>query len=286
MPESQASPSIGAIYQFRRDIGLNGLDHEDPREKSCPFDVPAEPKPPREISRPFGPCDNGGSKYVALLPLRPVRQGARAVGSPAGTERSEAHASRGRGRLHGGRAGEFCPRQRGLVRKMCGLYLSESTVERTTENTGQRLAKLLAEKVSFGGKEVWAWQRDAQGQPLWICQCGRHGSAAAGRRRRPRRRRMAYVGTLYNPDSEHDEDRRPKHQVQYLAGFHDLPELGAQLRRQAGPDRWDEVPSSRSRCRTGATGWRISCRAHFPLAVRILDFYHVSEHLDGVGKGP
>ena len=39
------------------------------------------------------------------------------------------------------------------LRKACGLRLSESTVERVTESTGERLGKLLEQKVKFGEAE-------------------------------------------------------------------------------------------------------------------------------------
>jgi len=43
------------------------------------------------------------------------------------------------------------------LQKLCGLRLSESTVERVTEDAGARLRKLLGDKVVFGEAEPWAW---------------------------------------------------------------------------------------------------------------------------------
>lgn len=50
------------------------------------------------------------------------------------------------------------------LQKLCGLRLSESTVERVTEGAGDRLAKLLEQKVTFGEDKSWAWRRDARGR--------------------------------------------------------------------------------------------------------------------------
>lgn len=50
------------------------------------------------------------------------------------------------------------------LQKLCGLRLSESTVERVAEGAGQRLKKLLADKITFGENQPWAWQRDAHGR--------------------------------------------------------------------------------------------------------------------------
>jgi hypothetical protein len=214
-----------------------------------------------------GQCGQGHVPWDDLLGLsvQKLTPAAAEVVCMAGVQASFAHASET------------------SLRKMCGLYLSESTVERTAENTGQRLADLLAAKLTFGGNEVWAWQRDASGRrcgyisldATGVPQQGEGGTHADGR--------MAYVGTLYNPDSEYDEHRRPRHQVRYLAGFYGLSELGLQLRRQAGQIGWDEVEQQIA-LSDGGSGLEDFLRVHFPLAVRIIDFYHVSEHLTELGK--
>jgi hypothetical protein len=50
------------------------------------------------------------------------------------------------------------------LHKLCGLRLSESTVEHVTEGAGVRLRKLLVDKATFGEERPWAWPRDAQGR--------------------------------------------------------------------------------------------------------------------------
>jgi len=84
------------------------------------------------------------------------------------------------------------------LQKLCGLGLSESTVERVTEAAGARLAQLQSQKATFGERMPWAWQRDARGKSCayvgldatGVRQQGQHASKAEGR--------MAYVATLYN----------------------------------------------------------------------------------------
>jgi len=53
-----------------------------------------------------------------------------------------------------------------LLHEMAGVRLSESTVERTAEEVGARLAALLAENVVFGPATDWDWQADAQGRTV------------------------------------------------------------------------------------------------------------------------
>ena len=75
------------------------------------------------------------------------------------------------------------------LQKLCGLRLSESTVERVTETAGERVARLLDDKKTFGEKKSWSWQRDARGKTCayvgldatGVRQQGQCGARADGR---------------------------------------------------------------------------------------------------------
>jgi len=60
--------------------------------------------------------------------------------------------------------GSFADGAERVLLKMCGLRLSESTVERTTEAAGQRVAAQLQAGQPLGPTEQWTWQKDARGQ--------------------------------------------------------------------------------------------------------------------------
>lgn len=164
------------------------------------------------------------------------------------------------------------------LQKLCGLRLSESTVERVTEAAGERLAKLLEQKVTFGEGKPWAWQRDACGRTcayvgldaISVRQQGENAAKAEGR--------MAYVGLLYNPCSKHDDLPPERHQVRYLAGYYALSELGLQLRRQAAQVGWDEAEQQIA-LSDGGAGLEEFFRKNFPRAECILDFWHAKERL-------
>ena len=168
------------------------------------------------------------------------------------------------------------------LQKLCGLRMSESTVERVTEGAGERLAKLLQEKVTFGERQPWAWQRNARGKTCayvgvdatGVRRQGEHGVKADGR--------MAYVGMLYNPRSQHDERVVAPHSVRYLAGYYQLDELGLQLRRQAAQVGWDDAEQQIA-LSDGGNGLEEFFRKNFPLAECILDFWHAAEHLTELG---
>lgn len=168
------------------------------------------------------------------------------------------------------------------LQKLCGLKVSESTVERVTEDAGERLKQLLQEQVTFGESEAWQWQRDARGKTCAYVSCDATGVRQQGRGGAKVDGRMATVGMIYNADSEYDERRPVPHSVRYLAGHYDLPELGRQLRRQAAAVGWDEAEQQIA-ISDGGGGLENFFRIHFPRAERILDFWHAAEHLTELG---
>ena len=168
------------------------------------------------------------------------------------------------------------------LQKLCGLRLSESTVERVTEAAGGRVAKLLDEKKTFGEKKSWSWQRDARGKTCAYVGLDATGVRQQGPRGARANGRMAYVGLVYNPRSPHDERPVKPHSVRYLAGFYGLDELGLQLRRQAAQVGWDEAEQQIA-LSDGGNGLEEFFRQNFPLAECILDFWHAAEHLTELG---
>jgi hypothetical protein len=172
------------------------------------------------------------------------------------------------------------------LRKLAGLCLSESTVERTTEATGTRLGEHLQGGAVFGTAEPWAWHKDLSGQTCayfsldatGILMQGADGAKAEGR--------MVYVGMIYNPQPRKPDEEalsKPCDGVRYLAGLYTLAELGQQLRRQGAQvgmdaaDVWIALTD-------GGNGLEDFIDVHFPRAVKILDFHHATGHLADFAK--
>lgn len=162
---------------------------------------------------------------------------------------------------------------------MCGLRLSESTVQRVSEDAGQEIADAWVEKKTFGGETPWQWQHDAEQETcgyvgvdhVSIPQQGPNGAKAESR--------MAVVGILYNPQSEHDEELpRGYDERRLLAGFYELDDFGLVMRRQAAQIGWDDLQQQLavSDAGQGLEDW---ARKGFPRATSILDFYHASQHV-------
>jgi hypothetical protein len=173
-----------------------------------------------------------------------------------------------------------------LMQEMAGVRLGESTVERTSEDAGQRLAQQLQAGQTFGPKVVWPWHKDYKGRSCayiekdatGVRQQGEGGVAAEGR--------MAYVGMVCNPAPEWpwpDEKCGPM-QARYVAGLYPLEEVGPLLRRQAA-----QVGMDQADCWLGLTdggsGLEDRLEENFPLVwAVILDFYHPTEKLTALAR--
>jgi hypothetical protein len=169
--------------------------------------------------------------------------------------------------------------------KTTGLNLSESTVQRTTEAAGQRLAERLAAGAVFGPTKAWTWHKDREGKTCAYLSLDATGVMMQGLAGAKAEGRMAYVGMIFNPQPRTNEEdlAKPCDGVRYLAGHYTLEELGAQMRRQAAQvgvgqaERWIGLTD-------GGNGLERWLEVHFPLAVRILDFRHASEYLTDLAK--
>jgi hypothetical protein len=179
--------------------------------------------------------------------------------------------------------GSFADGAERVLLKMSGLRLSESTVERTTEAAGERVAAGLEAGKSLGPRQRWAWQKDAMGRrcayvsldATGVRQQGPGGAGAEGK--------MAYVAMVYNARSEHDSTRPPPRQVRYLSGFFDFQTLGRQLHREALEVGWAEAEQQLA-LSDGGNGLENFLRTYFPNAECMLDFWHAHEHLVELAK--
>lgn len=85
------------------------------------------------------------------------------------------------------------------LQRMCGLRLSESTVERVTEEAGQRLRQVLEKGFTIGEDGPWSWRCDAAGRTCGYVSLDATGVRQQGPAGHRAEGRMAFVGTVYNP---------------------------------------------------------------------------------------
>lgn len=172
------------------------------------------------------------------------------------------------------------------LRKMTGLRLSESTVQRTTEAAGRRLGDRLEAGAVFGPKQTWDWHRDAEGKTCAYLSLDSTGVMMQGPGGSKVEGRMAYVGMIFNPQPRSANDEavsKPCDGARYLAGHYTLNELGQQMRRQAdqvgmgAAEQWVALTD-------GGNGLEPWVDANFPRAAKILDFRHATEYLADLAK--
>jgi hypothetical protein len=217
-----------------------------------------------------GHCGGGSFPWDATLHLSPLRltPAAEEVTALAGVQES---------------FGKAADR---TLRKLAGLCLSESTVERTTEQAGARLGARLAEGMVFGLAKAWDWNRDATGRTCAYVSLDATGILMQGPDGAKVEGRMVYVGMIYNPQPRAATDEalsKPCDGVRYLAGLYGLDELGPQMRRQGAQVGMDAAEQwiALSDAGNGLEGF---IDVNFPRAVKILDFQHGATHLATFAK--
>jgi hypothetical protein len=173
-----------------------------------------------------------------------------------------------------------------LLDELAGVRLSESTVERTTEDAGRRVADAVAAGATFGPKVDWPWHKDYDGQRCAYVELDATGVRRQGEGGGPAEGRMAYVGMVCNPSPEWPwPDERPQPmQARYLSGLYPLEGFGPLLRTPAAhvgmdrADRWIGLSD-------GGAGLEDRLRENFPrVEVIILDFFHPAEKLTGLAR--
>ncbi len=177
-----------------------------------------------------------------------------------------------------------------VLPEMAGLKVAETTVQRTTEAAGDRVADHLHAGGTFAFPHRWNWHKDALGRTCayvgidltGVRQQAKNGGKAEGR--------MPYVAMIFNPvaelpaDAPHQPPASARMQARYLCGLYDLDQLGLELRKQAGQVGMDQAEVWIG-LTDGGNGLEEFVRRNFPRdPVLILDFWHASEYLTELGQ--
>ncbi len=179
-----------------------------------------------------------------------------------------------------------------LLEEMSGVSLSESTVQRTTEDVGARIKKFYSEAFTFGPRVVWQWRFDAKGRKVAHVTIdatgtrqqgpgGRRGRGAYGLRRQhlqPASARKICVQPVPNA-------KRAALQARYLSGLYALEEMGPLMRRLAARVGMEQAEIWIA-LTDGGGGLEAFMQTNFNRAdlVLILDFYHAASYLEKLAK--
>jgi hypothetical protein len=192
--------------------------------------------------------------------------------------------------LAGALSDSFAEAAQRVLPEMAGLKVAETTVQRTTEGVGVRIAGHRRGGRTFGFTRAWEWHRDANGRrcayvsvdATGVRQQAKDGGKAEGR--------MPYVAMVYNPvpelpaESPYRPPAKAVMQARYLSGLYDLDELGLQLRKQAGQVGMEQAEVWIG-LTDGGNGLEEFVRKNFPRdPVLILDFWHAADHLTELAK--
>jgi hypothetical protein len=188
-----------------------------------------------------------------------------------------------------GATGESFDRAAENLKEMAGIRLSESTVERTTEDVGQRLVDLHQQEQTVGSTVEWPWHADASEQKVAYITIDATGTRQQGPQGARAEGRMAYVAAVYNPTPVDwllpPGKKPPAMQARYLSGLYQLDEMGPLLRRLANrvgmekADVWIALTD-------GGNGLESFCQSNFNRVdlVCILDFYHPASYLEALAR--
>jgi hypothetical protein len=126
-----------------------------------------------------------------------------------------------------------------VLPKLAGLRLAESTVERSTEAAGERLAAAQASGQPSAPAQAWAWHRDREGKTVAYVAVDATGVAQQGATGAKAEGRMANVAVLYNPVPDDPTQwadpavgREPTWQARYLASLEPMAAVGTLLQQQ------------------------------------------------------
>jgi hypothetical protein len=178
----------------------------------------------------------------------------------------------------------------GALKRLSGLGVSESSIERATEAAGARIAEAQAADQAFGPAVHWRWHKDADGQTVAYVSIDATGLGQQGPKGSRAEGRMAYVGMVYNPVPDQRDrwadpkGKRPAWQARYVAGVQPLAAMAEPLRDQAGQVGMDDAQRWIA-LSDGGAGLEDFLRDNFGRGdAVILDFWHAAEYLGPVAK--
>ena len=159
-----------------------------------------------------------------------------------------------------------------LLERTSGVNWSESSIQRLTEETGQRHEAALRTGQTLGQTVEWQWGADRQGKTVAYVEVDATGVPLQGPQGTAREGQMVYLGAILRPG---DPEAKQPSLTRYVTHWHELAPRGEKLRHQGaavGMDRaqrWIALTD-------GGAGLESFLEVNFPKAECILDFDHAS----------
>lgn len=161
-----------------------------------------------------------------------------------------------------------------ILEKVGAIRVAESTIERTTEESGETLSAAQSAGKACEPVEAWPWPRDKSGKRCAYAGVDGIHVRIQGPRGGAAESRVEYVGRIYIPP-EATADKRGR--TRYVAG-RTLDETISRLQSQAesvGGEHVEQWICSSD----GGAGIQPRLEQAFCFSTWILDFWHAAEYL-------
>lgn len=175
-----------------------------------------------------------------------------------------------------------------VLTKMSGLRVSKSTVHRTAEAVGDKLAQKKAAGETIAPKKPWPWHADALGKRVAYVSLDATGVLQQGPDHKKAEGKMPWVGCVFNPQPAHKKPRPRMKNARYVSGLMSLSEIGFQIRQecQAVEINNADLVIALTDGGAGLEDCLLDAVAGQMKQIEyILDFYHASEHVLEFAKG-
>jgi hypothetical protein len=172
-----------------------------------------------------------------------------------------------------------------LLKRMSGVHLSASSVQRATEATGETLGRLQNQGAGVGPEVEWDWYEDTSGAPCAYLSVDATGIGQQLPEGGKTDGKMVHLGLIFNPVPADWKGKQPPLQSRCVTSLTHLAGLERPLRMVAR--RTGVRKAQRLICLTDAgagleelVGRVVDDEefAHLEV-VFILDFYHAAEHV-------
>ena len=185
----------------------------------------------------------------------------------------------------------FAESSRRLLRKLSGLRISPSALERIAETAGERIGRLLSQGRTFGPMQAWDWHRDAENKTCAYVYADATGIPIQGPKGSKAGGRMLYIGMIANPVPEDRQrwakprsKRKPPWQTRVVSSLEGLQGLAVPMRKQAASVGMDQAERWLA-LSDGGAGLEEFFQVNFSRVEEvILDFFHAAEYLGSLAK--
>jgi len=169
-----------------------------------------------------------------------------------------------------------------LLLEMAAIRQSESSVRRTTLESGKQIKELFEQKVPLGSTESWDWHHDLTEASCAYISIDATGVPQQGPNGSKAEHRMAYVGAVFNPDvvsARYQGGSPTPMAVRYVSGLYPLGKMEPLMRSQGAEVGMDAADHWIALSDAGSGLESFLEKAFGRTEAVIVDYWHACEYL-------